>query len=196
MKTPAPGTVTRLLGELAQGRRSALDDLLPLVYGELRTLARLQRRRWQGDYTMDTTALVHEAYLKLVDQKRIDAGSRAHFFAVAAKAMRHILCNYARDRRRQKRGGEVHQVPLDEAGGIAGPADLSIELAQELVALDDALRRLEVTDPRLSNVVECRFFAGMSIEETAAALGIAPATTKRAWNLARAWLFRELHGRH
>jgi RNA polymerase sigma factor (TIGR02999 family) len=189
----AHGTITRLLGELGAGNRAALDELLPLIYDELRALARLQRRRWHGDYTLDTSALVHEAYLKLVDQKQVDARTRTHFLAVAAKAMRHILCNYARDRRRQKRGGDDQRVSLDDIESVPGTVTFSAEQAEVLAALDEALRRLEATDKFQSDVVECRVFAAMSIEDTAAALGTSPATVKRAWSLARAWLYREMH---
>lgn len=192
--SPAPvqRTVTRLLGELRDGNRQALDDLLPLVYDELRAIARVQRRRWTGNDTLDTTALVHEAYLKLVDQRRVDAASRAHFLGVAAQAMRHLLCNYARDRSRQKRGGGAHAASLDALDKMPGQAPFSIEQAEVLGALDAALRRLEALDARQGRVVECRFFGGMSVEDTAAALGISPATVKRAWSLARVWLYREM----
>ena len=189
----AQGTITRLLGELGAGNRAALDELLPLIYDELRVLARLQRRRWHGDYTLDTTALVHEAYVKLVDQKHVDARTRTHFLAVAAKAMRHILCNYARDRRRQKRGGDLQRLSLDDIESVPGKVTFSAEQAEVLAALDEALRRLEATERFQRDVVECRVFAGMSIEDTAAALGASPATVKRAWSLARAWLYREMH---
>jgi RNA polymerase sigma factor (TIGR02999 family) len=186
-------TVTRLLGELRAGNRCALDELLPLIYGELRALARMQRRRWHGNHTLDTTALVHEAYLKLVDQKRVETSSRAHFLAVAARAMRHILCNYARDRGRQKRGGRLELLPIEAIEMVPGKVTFSIEQAEVLAALDDALCRLEVLDARQSQVVDCRFFGAMSVEDTAAALGMSPATVKRVWSLARAWLYREMH---
>jgi RNA polymerase sigma factor (TIGR02999 family) len=188
-------TVTQLLGRLHDGDRAALDALLPLVYDELHALARRQRRRWRGDYTLHTTALVHEAYLKLADQERLGAESRAHFFAIASKAMRHLLCNYARDRRRQKRGGDVPKLSLNEARAVSdvGP-DLSDEQADTLAALDDALRRLETHDERQGRLVECRFFGGMTIADTAEALGVSPATVKRDWVLAQAWLHRELEG--
>jgi RNA polymerase sigma factor (TIGR02999 family) len=185
-------TVTRLLGELREGSPTALNELLPHVYRELRALARLQRRRWHGHFTLDTTALVHEAYLKLVDQRRVDASSRAHFLAVAAKAMRHILCNYARDRARLKRGGNLHQQPAETLEAVAAKVEFSLEHAEELEALDEALRRLEALDERQSQIVECKFFGGMTNEQTAAAVGVAPATVKRTWALARAWLYREL----
>jgi RNA polymerase sigma factor (TIGR02999 family) len=191
-----PGTVTRLLDDLQRGDEAALDQLFPLLYKELRGLAHRHRSRWHGDYTLGTTALVHEAYLKLVDRKQIEAGDRAHFLAVAARAMRHILCNYARDRGRQKRGGGLQRLSLDEANAAPGLYAMSDEQADTIVALDAALDGLARFDPRLGRVVECRFFGGMSIPDTAAAIGISPATVKRDFALARAWLYRELrpHG--
>jgi RNA polymerase sigma factor (TIGR02999 family) len=185
-------TVTRLLGEVEQGSREALDALFPIVYEELHAQAKRQRGAWHGDFTLDTTALVHEAYLKLVDQQRVAAGSRAHFVAVAAKAMRHILCNYARDRQRRKRGGGAPVLALDEALHAAVPLVIDDAQADSLVALERALARLEQHDARQAKVVECRFFGALGIEDTAAALGISPATVKRDWAFARAWLFREL----
>ena len=184
--------VVRLLEELRDGEAAALDELFALLYDELRQLAQRQRRRWRGDETLNTTALVHEAYVKLVGQARIAAESRAHFLALAARAMRHILCNYARDRRTQKRGGGLEHVQLDESGSDAGRSRFSPEQSEELVALDEALRRLEQVDPRQGRVVECRFFGGLTIEETAAALGVSPRTVKRDWAMAQAWLHREL----
>jgi RNA polymerase sigma factor (TIGR02999 family) len=192
--TTPEADITGLLQAAGRGDRQALDALLPLVYEELRLLARRQRSRWRGDLTMNATAIVHEAYLKLVAQSAIASESRGHFFAVASKAMRHILCNYARDRRRLKRGGGAEHVTIDE-GFDALPTDMSEEHAEELTALDAALERLEQTNERQSRVVECRFFGGMSIEETAAALGISPATVKRDWTMARAWLYREIQRR-
>jgi len=190
-QTQTQTTVTRLLEGLKGGDRDALDQLFALLYEELKELARRQRRRWRGDYTLDTTALVHEAYLKLVGQARVDVESRAHFRALAAKAMRHILCDYARDRRTQKRGGGLEGLPLDE---LKPPAQVvfSEEQSDTLVALDDALRRLERIDPRQSEVVECRFFGGLTIEETATAIGVSPRTVKRDWAVAQAWLHREM----
>jgi RNA polymerase sigma factor (TIGR02999 family) len=189
--TPPEADITRLLQAARGGDRQALDELFPLVYEELRVLARNQRRRWHGDFTMNATAIVHEAYLKLVDQDAIASESRGHFFAVAAKAMRHILCNYARDRQRLKRGGGVEHVSIED-GLDAMPPEIPDEHADELSALDAALRRLEKASDRRSQVVECRFFGGMSIEETASALGLSPATVKRDWAMARAWLYREM----
>ena len=195
IRRDSQATVTRLLIRLHDGDRAALETLLPLVYDELRVLAHRQRQRWRGDFTLHTTALVHEAYLKLVDQERIGAESQPHFFALASTAMRHLLCNYARDRKRQKRGGAPQKLSLDEARAVPelGP-DLSEEQADTLAALDDALRRLEELDERHGRVVECRFFGGMTIAGTAEALGLSPATVKRDWVLAQAWLHCELEG--
>src|SRR5690606_31804011 len=157
----------------------------PLVYAELRALAHRQRQRWHGDETLGTTALVHEAYLKLVGQQRLGARSRAHFLAIAAKAMRHILSNYAEARRRLKRGGDLQRVSADALDAVPAPAGITDAQAEMLAALDDALRRLDETNARLSRVVECRFLAGLSIKDTAAALDTSPATVKRRWIRAR-----------
>lgn len=186
------GTVTRLLAELERGDREALDAVFPIVYAELRRIAHRQRREWSGDETLGTTALVNEAYLKLVDAEHLGTRTRAHFLRVAAMAMRQIMCNYARDRQVEKRGGNAPVVPLDAVRENAiGPA-ISPSHADTLADLDDALTRLERTDPRLGQIVECRFFGGLSIEDTAGALGISPATVKRDWALARSWLYREM----
>jgi RNA polymerase sigma factor (TIGR02999 family) len=187
-------TVTRLLGELQLGNRAAFAELFPLIYSELRMLARQQRQRWHGDLTLNTTALVHEAYLKLAGQKRLGASSRAHFFALSAKAMRHILCNYARARRREKRGGDLVRLSLEELYSMPEKLTFTAEQAAILMALDDALKELQEKDQRLSDVVECRFFGAMSIDDTAVALGLSPATVKRYWTLARSWLYRKLQG--
>ena len=190
--TSSRGTITDLLRAVEQGDRGAFDALFPLVYDELRRLARQQRRTWHGDLTLNTTALVHEVYLKVVDQKRLPAESRAHFFAVAAKAMRHILCNYARDRTRKKRGGGVAHVRLEPGQDIAAAVQLSDDQTDTLTALDESLQALERIAERQARVAECRFFGGMSIEDTAAALGVSPRTVKREWTFARAWLRREM----
>lgn len=194
MSEAVPSTVTRLLKELGGGNRAALDALFPIIYAELRTVARRHRRRWRGDYTLDTTALVHEAYLKLSEHQAVRATSRAHFLAVAARAMRHILCNYARDRQRQKRGGSLQKLTLDDAMARLPAGACSDDQAAVLASLASALDRLEQVNPRQGRIVECRFFGGLSIDETAAALGLSPATVKRDWNLARAWLYREMSG--
>ena len=185
--------VTRLLEALQHGDRAALDRLLPLVYEELRAVAHRQRQRWQGDETLDTTALVHEAYLKLVDQSRASWENRAHFLATAARAMRQILINYARDRRAKKRGGDLPKLSLDELSeGLGGAAALSDDNAELLIALDAALYKLEQVNERQSRIVECRFFGGLTIEETAAALGISTASVSRGWALAQVRLFQQV----
>lgn len=191
MADEARTRVTQLLAELPD-RNAAADELFALLYDELRAIAHRQRRRWRGDDTLQTTALVHEAFLKLVDQERIAAESRVHFLAIAARAMRHILCNYARDRRAQKRGGAIEHVALDESRADAARTGTSFESSDVLAALDEALLRLEQIDPRQSRVVECRFFGGLTIDETATALGISPRTVKRDWAMAQAWLHREM----
>jgi RNA polymerase sigma-70 factor (ECF subfamily) len=178
--------VTELLLALEGGNRAVLDDLVPLIYGELRAIARRKLRSERTGHTLNTTALVHEAFLKLVQLDRIQWQSRAHFLAIAAQAMRHILVNHALRRKRAKRGGGVHHVPLDEV------PDLPVEEADRILALDEALARLAAVNPRHARIIECRFFASMSIEETATALEISPATAKRDWTLLRAWLRREL----
>ena len=186
-------SVTTLLEAVREGDRAALNALFPVVYDELHALAHRRRQNWQGDYTLNTTALVHEAYLKLIDQTRAEYASRAHFFAVAARAMRHIQINYAKYRRRKKRGGDVQKIPLDELSRLfAEETPLTDDSAETLVALDEALERLETVSERQSRIVECRFFGGMTIDETAEALGISPATVKRGWAMAQAWLHREM----
>jgi RNA polymerase sigma factor (TIGR02999 family) len=191
-ESSASATVTDLLRAVEHGDRKAIDALFRLVYDELSILARRQRRRWHGDLTLNTTALVHEVYLKVVDQKQFPVESRAHFFGVAAKAMRHILCNYARDRSRKKRGGGAPHVTLEPAHEIADQPALSDEQLETLAALDDALEALGRIAERPARVVECRFFGGMDIDDTSAALGISPRTVKRDWVFARAWLRREI----
>jgi RNA polymerase sigma factor (TIGR02999 family) len=191
---PTPSSTTSVFDELRGGGRSALDEIFALVYEELHALARRQRRRWRGDHTLNTTALVHEAYVKLVAQKRIDVEGRAHFLALASRAMRHILCNHARAAGARKRGGDLERLSLDPVHVPTAPASSAEEHSDALVALDDALRRLEELDPRQSRVVECRFFGGLTIEETAAALGISARTVKRDWQVAQAWLHREIAG--
>ena len=178
--------ITGLLQATKEGDRDALDRVFSIVYEELRRLAAAQRRRWHGDNTLDTTALVHEAYLKLVGQRHAGWNSRGHFFAVAAKAMRHILVNYAEQRRAQKRGGDAQQISLDDSNPV------SEEVADEVLALHEALERLAEVNERQAKVVEARFFAGLKIEETAEAFDISPATVKRDWQLASAWLHREV----
>lgn len=193
MEQAVQAEVTPLLEALARGDDAALDKLFPLVYQELRALAHRQRRRLQGDDTLNTTALVHEAYLKLVDHSRVNWESRAHFFATAAKAMRHILMNYARDRRVQKRGGDQPKFSLEELGErLEGELALSDDNADLLLALEAALENLERANERQSRIVECRYFGGMTIQETAAALGISTASVSRGWALAQVRLYQDM----
>ena len=180
------GELTELLNASAVGDREAFDQVFPVVYSKLRRIAHRRMQHERADHTLSTTALVHEAYLKLVDLDRIQYKGRTHFFAVAAQAMRNILVSYAYRRKAIKRGGDQAKLPLDDV------VVMSEARAEEVLALDEALQQLKQLDERRHQVVECRFFGGMSIEETATALEISPATVKRDWNLARAWLNRAL----
>ncbi len=180
-------SVSHLLRRWSDGDRGALDQLMPLVYGELRRMARRYIGRQPTGHTLQTTALIHEAYLRLVGQEEKRWQSRAHFFGVAAQAMRHILVDYARARTTAKRGGAT-RVSLEEA------AVVSTERAAELVALDDALAELARLSPRQSRVVEMRYFGGLSVDETAEVLKVSPDTVTRDWRLAKAWLHRALMG--
>ena len=191
---PSPSdTVDHLLLQLAEGDREAFNKLLPLIYDELHHLAGLHRRRWTGDETLNTTAIVHEAYLRLAGTPEPAWRNQPHFMAVASRAMRHILLDRAKQQQRQKRGGSQARIPLHEVeAAIKSGADAADARADALIALDAALRRLEQHDARQSRIVECRFFGGMSIEQTGDALGISPATVKRGWAMAQAWLHREL----
>jgi len=181
--------VTRLLVNWSKGDQQALEDLTPLVYGELRRLAGRYLRRERSDHTLQSTALVHEAYLRLVDQRNVQWQNRAHFFGVAAQLIRRILVDYARSHQTLKRGAGACKLSLDEAIGAPEKRDLNV------VALDDALDDLAKIDPQQSRIVELRFFAGLSIEETAEVLKISPATVKRDWVVAKAWLYRNISGR-
>lgn len=185
-------SVTRLVEKLRDGDRSVRDELFDLLYEELKEIAGRQRRRWRGNYTLNTTALLHEAYVRLVDRSSLDVESRAHFRALSARAMRHILCDYARDRAAKKRGGGLERLTLEELDDPRVQVPSTGRESELLVALDEALRRLETIDPRQSAVVECRFFGGLTIEETATALEISPRTVKRDWAVAQAWLHREM----
>jgi RNA polymerase sigma factor (TIGR02999 family) len=185
MATPGQD-VTGLLKAWGGGDPAALDQLLPIVYHELHRQAQRYLRRENPGHTLQTTALVHEAYLRLVDQRQAHWQNRAQFFGVAAQLMRRILVDYARQRQAAKRGGSAIQVPLEE-GAVA-----AAESHVDLVMLDDALTRLAALDPQQARVVELRYFTGLGIEETAEALNISPATVKREWAMARAWLKREL----
>lgn len=181
-----PQEVTQLLVDWGNGNQAALDRLMPVVYTELRQLAHRYMRRERPGHTMQTTALIHEAYLRLVDQNQVRWQHQAHFFGIAARLMRQILIEHARSRTRAKRGGGVGTISLDEA------AIVSQARATELLALDDALERLATIDPRKSRVVELRFFGGLSVEEAAQVLNIAPNTVLRDWRMAKAWLRREI----
>ena len=179
---PSSQQVTQLLVAWGGGDGAALGELMPLVYEELRRLAHRCMIRERPGHTLQTSALIDEAYLRLVDQRNIRWQDRAHFFGIAARLMRQILVDYARKRRYAKRGGDAHQVPLDEA------IIVSKERAADVVALDDALKSLAEIDPRQSQIVELRFFGGLSIEETAEVLGVSEGTVRRDWALAKAWL--------
>lgn len=184
--TSAPHEVSQLLRAWGDGDETAVDRLMPLVYAELRRMARQYMGRQNPGHTLQTTALVHEAYLRLVDQKEVHWQNRAHFFGVAATAMRHVLIDYARGRRAAKRGGGARPVPLDEAAAV------SAERSAELLALDDALQSLAAFDQRKSRVVELRYFGGLTVEEAAEVLNVSPETVALDWRLARTWLLREL----
>lgn len=178
--------VTQLLIDWSDGNHEALDELMPVVYGELRRLARSYMRRERPEHTLQTTALVNEAYLKLIDQKRVRWQNRAHFFGIAAQIMRRILVDHARKVRADKRGGGEAKVPYEEGIGMAETPSV------DLVALEDALGRLEKLDERQARIVELKYFMGMKIEEIAEVVGISPATVKREWSTAKMWLQREI----
>jgi RNA polymerase sigma factor (TIGR02999 family) len=190
--TPSPTEVTQTFLRWRQGDPDALNALLPLVYEEMRRLAGSYLRNESIGHTLQPTALAHEAYLRLLDQRQVSWQNRAHFMGLAAQAMRRILVDHARRRSALKRGGDAVHVPLgdeDVAGGL--PEELGVPVEE----LNDALDRLAALDARQARVVELRFFTGLSIEETAEVLAVSPATIKRDWTLARAWLHRELKGR-
>lgn len=186
---PPRGEVTSLLIELGRGNDRVMDRLLPLVYEELRKLARHHRYRWGSDpRAPGTVSLVHEAYRKLVDQEAVEWDNRRQFFAVASRAMRSILVDNARWHSREKRGGDRRKVPLESVHLV------SEERSAELIDLDRALARLEEAEPRLARIVECRFFGALTVAETADALDVSESTVKRGWAAARTWLYRELQG--
>jgi RNA polymerase sigma factor (TIGR02999 family) len=180
--------VTQVLAQMKDGDKRAADRLLPLVYDEFRALARHYLSQERMNHTLQPTALVHEAYMKLVDQTRVDWQGKNHFFAVAAQAMRRILVDHARSRQRDKRGGGRARVALDEACALSPQKD------EDVLALDEALEKLASIDPRQAKVVELRFFGGMNVDEVAKALGVSKRTVEGDWTFARAWLARELRG--
>ena len=185
---PTPGEVTDLLEQVNRGDDGALDRLAPIVYDELRRLAASYLNRERADHTLQATALVHEAWMRLTNQREASWESRGHFLAIAATAMRRILANHARDRGRLKRGGDAVRVPIAEA------LDAADERGVDLAALDEALERLAAPDPRKARVVELRFYAGLTTEQAASALGVSTPTVKRDWDFARTWLMREMGG--
>ena len=179
--------VTQLLIQWSNGDKAALDKLMPLIYEELRQLARHYMNRERAGHTLQTTALVNEAYLRLINRKQVHWQNRAHFFAIAAHLMRSILVDHARSHAYAKRGGGARKIALDEALAV------SQQRAADVVALDDALKRLAEIDRQQSRIVEMKFFGGLTIEETAEVLGLSPATIKREWSTAKAWLYHELN---
>src|SRR5215471_477854 len=178
--------VTALLREWSLGSETALDELLPIVYGELRRIAARQLRRERANHTLEPAALVHEIYLRLIDQRKVDWQNRAHFFAVVAQAMRRVLVDHARRHGAEKRGDGQPHVPIQEARSVRAPSELFA------LALDGALDRLQNMDPDLARIVALRAFGGLTIEEAATVLRVSPSTAKREWRAARAWLAREI----
>ena len=184
--TNAETDLTGLLVDWCNGSREALDELMPLVYPELHRLARGYLRKERSDHTLQTTALINEAYMRLVDQNRVQWESRNHFFGICAQMMRRILVDHARRHKAAKRGGDRHRITFQEEIAVGGGA------AIDVMDLDEALSEFEEVDPQLSRLVELRYFGGLTIEETADVLGVAPATVKRQWATAKAWLHRRL----
>jgi RNA polymerase sigma factor (TIGR02999 family) len=189
MTTPSSQEITQMLLAWSDGDQAALEKLTPLVYAELRRLAKGYMFGERPGHTLQTTALINEAYLRLIDWKNVRWQGRAHFFGVAAQLMRRILVDFARARNYAKRGGAAHQVSLDEA------VTIHEDRSAEFIALDEALKSLAEIDPRKSQIVELRFFGGLSAKETAEALKVSQRTVEREWNSARAWLYRELRGK-
>ncbi len=187
MSTEESGEITQMLMELTDGNHDVVDRILPHIYDELRRLAGSYLRRERPDHTLQPTALVHEAYMKLIDQKRVKWQNRAHFFGIAAQVMRRILMDHARKHLAGKRGGNADVLPLEEEILV-----VSQDKSAELLALDDALEQLEKLDPQKAKVVELRYFGGLSIEETAEVLGVSVPTVNRHWRMAKAYLYSEL----
>ncbi len=188
--TAPPNEITRLLLGAKPGHTNGMNKLIPLVYEELRTMAHQRLIHERTDHTLNTTALVHEAYLKMVDQTRVQCQNRTHFFALAAQAMRRILVNYAVQRKTAKRGGDAIKLSLDTTPELANL--ISLDQPDELLALDEAMKRLEQFNERGCRIVEYRFFGGLSYDEIAEVLGVAPITVRRSWTLAKTWLRQEL----
>lgn len=180
--------ITEILQDWSDGRREALDELMPLVYNELHRQAARYLRRERQDHTLQTTALVNEAYLKLIDQKAVRWQNRAHFFAIAAQAMRRILVDHARSKNREKRGGEFERVEMEDATMVASGEGAGIDL----LALDEALTKLAKMDEQKARIVEFRYFSGLSVKETAEVMSVSTDTVERHWTMAKAWLLREL----
>jgi RNA polymerase sigma factor (TIGR02999 family) len=179
--------LTQMLIQLSEGNAQMVDDILPLIYDELRRLAGNYLRRERSDHTLQPTALVHEAYIKLIDQTQVKWQNRAHFFGIAANIMRRILVDYARQHKAEKRGGAAEKMPLEEEILIVSEGK-----SAELLALDEALENLAKLDPQKSKIVELRYFGGLSVEETAEVLGVSEITVKRHWRMAKAWLYGQL----
>ncbi|HYV09863.1 MAG TPA: sigma-70 family RNA polymerase sigma factor [Pyrinomonadaceae bacterium] len=188
-RTPPQHEITQLLAQWREGNQSALDELYPLVYDELHRLARRYMSRERKGHTLQTTALINEAYVRLVDQKNVPWANRSHFFAISAQIMRRILIDHARRHQYAKRGGGARQVSLEEALTVVMP-----DQSGELLRLDEALKSLAEMDPRRSQVVELRYFGGLNNEEIAGVLQISENTVTRDWNMARAWLYQQLTG--
>jgi RNA polymerase sigma factor (TIGR02999 family) len=184
----SPKDVTELLIKLTDGSTHALDELLPLIYDELRVLANKYLRRERSDHTLQPTALVHEAYMRLIDQSQVRWQNRAHFFGVAAQMMRRILVDHARRHKSEKRGGEFEKMQIEEEILVVSTNEKSLEL----LALDEALENLAKIDPQKSKIVELRYFGGLSVEETAEVMGVSPVTIKRQWRMAKAWLYGQV----
>jgi len=185
VKEESPGEISQLLEAWSAGEKKALDELMPRVYQDLRSLAARQIRRERQDHTLQTTGLVNEAFLKLVQQEGVEWANRSHFFAIAATAMRRVLVDYARQRQAEKRGGGAEKVPLEKV-------QLAVRPGVDLIDLEECLARLEKLDPQQAKVVELRYFAGCTIEEIAEVLDISPSTVKREWRMAKVWLRAEL----
>ena len=184
-----PGEITELLIKWGEGDRAALEELIPVVYAELKRLARRYMGKERVGHTLQTSALINEAYLKLVELHTIEWQDRNHFFAVSAQIMRHILIDHARSYRYAKRGAGAEKVSLEKVEGLC------VDRAEELLALDEALKELEAFDPRKSRITELRFFGGLTVDETAEVMGLAPVTVMREWRAAKAWLSRAMTGK-